>query len=741
MLTQIHQIPTLLIKTAEVPWTRVLPQDPGEKIPCHKKTGVLVKTANHVKRSSHPDQTWERGSDQRQRKNRINAKFSRVGTFVRYTTSDVLKSTVNIEIRRKKTCVHVLHEGEGAEAWRRFVEHCGPQQASPWLGMPRQKLPFDVGDLGTRFERLPVAWCRSGCADLSASSKKSSPSHVVVATWSARYSFPGNAGPWGRPSLCEGFSSTSLPRGSMLSARRTLLSWARGHARSKRFPATRSSSIGECLKLFMSCGHLDCTLWIDLLSTSTTRHETHCVVTCVWASRHALSSQRLGAVVLVIESQTPVFFLRDEAFFPEWTAWSVMNVPRHVSAIRTFIFILFQFVIHMMRRVQPLVVVVTQGAHVKTSNGLGSRVLVVHRPPSHFPHLFCTSALLAVESLCLEMLQMSSKLSVSFSRPLARFAPLLSVAVSCWLPGSAVPSCVDGFSLTRCPRDISRITREVPYLRQSTQSLRSSSGFDERITCWSESSRETCCIRSDGTRNSHSTPLLQKCKLMKSDRETYCKVTSKDLKNYQKTRSYPNCAPKQVWIWSKLDNPSTAFRSRAEWRIDLHAENTRYLEMKRKVLQKGGSKAMHNSVLSRTWKFARHTEDTALKLKVPSLFEDQTTSWIRIVNGVEKYVSEAMPIQEEERASGKPAAKARSMLKPSSTSNWNFYSDGTEKMDRHWSEKIQGPLLLPDVKIPWLSYFDTRKVVEEKMSEFLIVEMFINARNFYQMVQDTGQTK
>ena len=102
---------------------------------------------------------------------------------------------------------------------------------------------------------------------------------------------------------------------------------------------------------------------------------------------------------------------------------------------------------------------------------------------------------------------------------------------------------------------------------------------------------------------------------------------------------------------------------------------------------------------------------------VPSLFEDQTTSWIRIVNGVEKYVREAVPIQEE-RASGKPAAKARPILKPSQQA-MELYSDGTEKKDRHWSEKIQGPLLLPDVKNSWLNYFDTRKLVEKKMPEFL----------------------
>ena len=42
------------------------------------------------------------------------------------------------------------------------------------------------------------------------------------------------------------------------------------------------------------------------------------------------------------------------------------------------------------------------------------------------------------------------------------------------------------------------------HLHQSAQSLRSSSGFDWRITRWSKSSRETCCIGSDGTRNSYS---------------------------------------------------------------------------------------------------------------------------------------------------------------------------------------------------------------------------------------------
>ena len=56
------------------------------------------------------------------------------------------------------------------------------------------------------------------------------------------------------------------------------------------------------------------------------------------------------------------------------------------------------------------------------------------------------------------------------------------------------------------------------------------------------------------------------------------------------------------------------FRHGMERIINLYAENTRYLEMKRKIVQKSGSKAMHDSALSRTYKFAKHMEDTALKL-------------------------------------------------------------------------------------------------------------------------------
>ena len=69
-----------------------------------------------------------------------------------------------------------------------------------------------------------------------------------------------------------------------------------------------------------------------------------------------------------------------------------------------------------------------------------------------------------------------------------------------------------------------------------------------------------------------------------------------------------------------------------------------------------------------------------IEVHVQSLLRDQTESWIKIVNGVDKFVREAMPIQEEEKASRKHAAKARPILKPSSTSGW----DSTPMEQRQW---------------------------------------------------------
>ena len=78
-------------------------------------------------------------------------------------------------------------------------------------------------------------------------------------------------------------------------------------------------------------------------------------------------------------------------------------------------------------------------------------------------------------------------------------------------------------------------------------------------------------------------------------------------------------------------------------------------------------------------KVCNHYGRYSIEVQVQSLLQDQTVSWIRIVNGIDKFVREAMPIQVEEKALGKPAAKTRPVLKPSSTSDVNFIPVGQRK--------------------------------------------------------------
>ena len=60
--------------------------------------------------------------------------------------------------------------------------------------------------------------------------------------------------------------------------------------------------------------------------------------------------------------------------------------------------------------------------------------------------------------------------------------------------------------------------------------------------------------------------------------------------------------------------------------------------------------------------------DTVLKFLSNLCFQDRTASWVRIVNGVDKYVTESVLTKEEEdEASEKPMAKARPRQKPTVT--------------------------------------------------------------------------
>ena len=93
------------------------------------------------------------------------------------------------------------------------------------------------------------------------------------------------------------------------------------------------------------------------------------------------------------------------------------------------------------------------------------------------------------------------------------------------------------------------------------------------------------------------------------------------------------------------------FMDQMMWNI--FAENKHCLETKRRLERNGG---FFDSIQDRY----------SIEILVESLFQDRTASCVRIVNGIDKYVTESMETKEEEvhRTSGRPVAKARARLKP-----------------------------------------------------------------------------
>ena len=63
-----------------------------------------------------------------------------------------------------------------------------------------------------------------------------------------------------------------------------------------------------------------------------------------------------------------------------------------------------------------------------------------------------------------------------------------------------------------------------------------------------------------------------------------------------------------------------------------------------------------------------HDDRHSIEIQMPSLFEDNTVSWVFITNGIDTHVTESMLTKkEEDTASVKPIAKARPRQKPTVT--------------------------------------------------------------------------
>ena len=230
---------------------------------------------------------------------------------------------------------------------------------------------------------------------------------------------------------------------------------------------------------------------------------------------------------------------------------------------------------------------------------------------------------------------------------------------------------------------------------------------------------------------------------MTSDRETSCKITSDDLKkqNHQKTRSYPNCAPKPVWIWLKLDNSSMPFSHRMERRINLYAENTRYLrdekencaervDRKRCTIRPClGHKSLQNTRKIHGLKLKFHLYSKIKQLLGLELWTRLKSTSERQCRSKKKKELRGNPLQRRDQYWNRHQQAIGTLFR------WNRETGSTLK----W--KDPRTLVASRCQHSLLNCFDTRKLVEKKMPEFLMIEFLRNARKFYKRIHDISQTK
>ena len=152
----------------------------------------------------------------------------------------------------------------------------------------------------------------------------------------------------------------------------------------------------------------------------------------------------------------------------------------------------------------------------------------------------------------------------------------------------------------------------------------------------------------------------------------------------------------------------------------------------------GGSKEMYD-LAQYCKKVCNHYGRYSIEVQVQSLFQDQTVSWIRIVNGIDKIVREAMRIHEEEKASAKPAAKARPILKPSSTSGWDL----TPIEQRLWIDieilESKGPYCFQVSKFITRLLRHSQQVFREGRVQY--DQAIDECKKNKQMIQNIGQTR
>ena len=138
--------------------------------------------------------------------------------------------------------------------------------------------------------------------------------------------------------------------------------------------------------------------------------------------------------------------------------------------------------------------------------------------------------------------------------------------------------------------------------------------------------------------------LLQKLMPMHSNGETWCNNMSENPNNCPKTRNYPTglkLVEKGQYLFS-LDTEEGQEMQHfcQEYTMPRNEKKTR---AKGWILKNTRNGPVLNI------KVCYRDEQCSVEVQVPSLFQDDTVSWVRFVNGVDRYVTESMLTKEKKR--------------------------------------------------------------------------------------------
>ena len=95
-------------------------------------------------------------------------------------------------------------------------------------------------------------------------------------------------------------------------------------------------------------------------------------------------------------------------------------------------------------------------------------------------------------------------------------------------------------------------------------------------------------------------------------------------------------------------------------------------------------------------KLCLHQERYGIEILIESLFRDGTASWVRIVNGINKHVTETTEtilFVNTEQSCKETCCQSGTTAEARNDTDFHFYPSTREKIDRHKSRKISSRLL------------------------------------------------